>query len=195
MSPVSSILELPFREQPVLELLGFDLKGEREAVNLEDTRFGWCRPEVIWLDAGGEGGASGGAGLVEVRRPLLLALHSADDGPALANDVVLEFVLEDEGDAAGSVAAPLSLFLERWLPRLLTGSDAGDGAAPIVLAMCNPHRAQLVAPAAAAGRVMHYALGDVDSWLETAGPPGGAGDRIRLVAPRWQRADARTTAR
>ena len=98
MTRVGSILELPFHERPAFELLGFDPTGQRTALNLEDTSFGWCRPDAIWLDAAG----APASGLVEVRRPLLLALHSADDGPALPDDIVLEFVLED----GAAVAAP-----------------------------------------------------------------------------------------
>lgn len=180
MTRVGSILELPFHERPAFELLGFDPTGQRTALNLEDTSFGWCRPDAIWLDAAGAP-----AGLVEVRRPLLLALHSADDGPALPGDIVLEFVLAD----GAAVAAPLSRFLERWLPRLPGEGGEGGAARPIVLALCNPHRAQLAAPAAAAGRPVHYALGDVDAWLDLDGPDGAAlAGRIRLAAPAWRRA-------
>ncbi len=189
------------------KLLGFDPEGKREALDLDYTGFGWCRPRRLWLQAtepgglggGGLGGGGlggglgglGGGGLVEVREPLLLALHSADDGPALPGDLVLEFGL-DGGEA---VAAPLSLFLERWLPRL--PSPPGDG--PIVLALCNPHRAHLTAPAAAGGRPMLHALGDTDSWLDLAGDPTelcgpeevAAGGRIRLAAAAWRQAAPR----
>jgi hypothetical protein len=202
VSKVGSILELPFHEWPALELLGFDPEGRREAVNTEDTRFGWCRPSRVWLHAtaadgrGAGDGVAPGPALVEVRRPLVLALHSADDGPALADDVVLEFALAD-----GAVAAPLSLFLERWLPRLAAEHRQRCGAAdaaPIVLALCNPHRARLAAPAAAAGRALFYAAGDVDSWLDPVATPGmleGAEEeearaRIRLAAAAWRRAEA-----
>lgn len=188
------MLELPFVRQPLFPLLGFDLERKREVVSLEYTGYGWCRPARLWLHETSEGRS------VCVEEPLVLALHSADDGPALAGDILLEFALEGQAP----VAAPLSLFLARWLPRLLAelgeagdAEDAGvasavDAAArPIVLALCNPHRVKLARPEAAAGPV-YYALGDVDSWLdleEAAALRGSdekeAGGRMRLSADQW----------
>jgi hypothetical protein len=202
VTAIGSILELPFHERPLLPLLGFDPAGLRESLDLDYTGFGWCRPARLWLQSTGEGAAAAqrpGGAVREVRRPLVLGLHSADDGPALADDVVLEFRLDD----GAAVAAPLSRFLARWLPLL----DAARGAAsprraqaeeePVVLALCNPHRARLRAPAAIGARPLYYALGDVDSWLDPADDPAAlwgeeeqaAGGRIRLAAPAWRRAE------
>jgi hypothetical protein len=187
MNAPRSVLELPFARQPLFPLLGFDLERKREVVSLEYTGYGWCRPARLWLHATREGRS------VCVEEPLVLALHSADDGPALAGDILLEFALAGQAP----VAAPLSLFLARWLPRLLgelgeAGDAAGAAGRPIVLALCNPHRAELARPEAAAGRPVHYALGDVDSWLDLEEPAAlrgpdekEAGGRMRLCADQW----------
>jgi hypothetical protein len=193
-SPPASVLELPFERRPLFSLLGFDLERTREVVSLEYTGYGWCAPARLWLH-----GTRDVRSLC-VEEPLVLALHSADDGPALAGDILLEFALE----GLAPVAAPLSLFLARWLPRLLEelGEAGGAGAArPIVLAMCNPHRAQLAQPVAAGGRPVYYALGDVDSWLDLDEPAvlrgpdeEEAGGRMRLCADQWHAAGATTYA-
>ncbi len=198
-SPPASVMDLPFERRPLFSLLGFDLERTREVVSLEYTGYGWCRPARLWLH-----GTRDGRSLC-VEEPLVLALHSADDGPALAGDILLEFALEEQAP----VQAPLSLFLARWLPKLLeelgeAGSGEGDGAGaarPIVLAMCNPHRAQLAPPAVAGGRPVYYALGDVDSWLDLDEPAAlrgsdeeEAGGRMRLCADQWHAAGTTTYA-
>jgi hypothetical protein len=148
------IAELPFAERPVLELLNLD-DAARAAPDPDYAGFGHARIDRVALI--GEGGRV-------VEDALLVAVHSADDGDALVDDVELEFVLGDR-----SVTVLLSAFLERWLPRL-----AGDARA-IVLVMCNPHRASI---RPAAGVPVHYALGDVESWLD--------GGDVRLVAEAWR---------
>lgn len=166
------LAELPFGPRALFELLGFELG--REALSLDYTGFGWARPARLWLQ---------GAGPVQVvEQPLVLALHSADDGPALASDILLELVLSD--DTGGAVATPLSRFLQVWLPRL-------PAHGPVVLALCNPHRAAL--PALPGGRALWYAHGDVDSWLDApTGPLQGedelrAQGHFRLSAASWHR--------
>lgn len=150
------IAELPFAERPVLELLALD-DDSRAEPDPDYAGFGHARIDRVELI-----GAGGGV----VEDALLIAVHSADDGEPLPDDVELEFVLGDR-----SVTALLSTFLDRWLPRL-----AGDARA-IVLVMCNPHRA---AVRAAAAVPVHYALGDVESWLD--------GGDVRLVAEAWRTA-------
>jgi hypothetical protein len=140
------ILELPFRERDVRELLNLDV--EREAPDHDYAGYGWARVDEVWLDD------------QPVRDALLLALHSADDGEALADDIELEFELP--GSAPVSVL--LSTFLDKWLPQLPRASTT-------VLALCNPHRAALRGP-------FTYAMGDVESWLDH----DDAGDRIRLAS-------------
>ncbi len=150
------IAELPFLERPVLELLHLE-DASRTVPDGDYAGFGHARIDRVAL-VGTDG--------VTAEDALLVAVHSADDGEARADDVELEFVLGDR-----SVTVLLSAFLERWLPRL-----AGDARA-IVLVMCNPHRAVIRADA---GVPVYYALGDVESWLD--------GDDVRLVADTWRTA-------
>jgi len=181
---IGSVLELPFRRRPLYELLGFE--DGRDEVNTEYTGYGWAQPARIWLQSGQDG--EDGGEIVRIDAPLLLALHGAD--VPSAGGVVLEFAIEGRDEM---MHAPLALFLERWLPKL-----PGRGA--VVLAMCNPRRATVVAPAVLSGRPLYYALGDTDSWIdepEDAAAPGEllgederrAGGRMRLVAEAWHLAE------
>lgn len=146
------IAELPFHERPVLELLHLD-DPSRAAPDLDYAGFGHARIDRVAL------------GDVIVEDALLLAVHSADDGEPLADDVELEFVLGDR-----SVTVLLSAFLDVWLTRLASGARA------IVLVMCNPHRATIPP----VGVPLYYAVGDVDSWLDDG--------IVRLVAETWRTA-------
>jgi len=144
------IAELPFEERPLLELLGFDLREDgRRDVDRDYAGYGWARADEIWL------------GEERVTDALVLALHSADDGEQLSDDIELE--LELPGGEAITVLA--SQFLDTWLPAL-------PKASAIVLALCNPHRARLRYPAAAAAP-LYVATGDVEAWLD---------DRVELIA-------------
>lgn len=153
-----SIAELPFHERPVLELL--HLEGERDAPDHDYAGYGWARVDRVWL-AAPDGGCF-------VEDALVLALHSPDDAEPLTDDIELELDLPE----GSSVLVLASAFLGIWLPRL-------PRASAVVLALCNPHRAALprvrtqVTP-------LHYALGDVTSWLDR-----DRGDRIELVADAW----------
>jgi len=151
------ITELPFHERPVLELLNLD--GDRSTPDHDYAGYGWSKVGRIWCQ-----GASDGAW---VNDALVLALHTADDAEAIPGDIELEFELP--GQPPVSVLA--SAFLERWLPRL-------PPCSAIVLALCNPHHATLAFPSAATVPV-HYAMGDVTSWLDDEH------GRIDLVAESW----------
>lgn len=157
------IAELPFQERPAIEVLALD----RDDEDPEYAGYGWARVPRLWLEA------EDGGGRRRIDDALVLAIHAADDGEPLADDVVLAFEL-DGGDRAVTVLA--SDFLERWLPRLPREPGA------VVLAMCNPHRAVLRAPAAATAPI-YCALGDVRAWLDL----DDLGDRIRLAAGSWRR--------
>lgn len=161
---VSAIAELPFHRRPPLELLG--LTETRDTVDLDYTGFGWAVVEHLAL-------ASTATGQVDdLTDALVVAVHAADDGPAMTADVELEFVIGERG-----LLVPLTRFLATWLPRLPT-------ARAVVLAACNPHRATLPT---VDGRAYHYGLGPVDSWLDLAPDGGLTGARIRLVADAWRR--------
>jgi hypothetical protein len=150
------IADLPFRERPVHELL--HLEVDRDLPSHDYAGFGWARVDRLWLAIGEDPGRP-------VEDALVLALHSADDGEVLADDVELEFELPDR-----PVSVLASTFLSRWLPML-------PDASAVVLALCNPHRATLRRPPEAKGPI-HYGLGDVESWREGA-------DRIILTAESW----------
>ena len=156
---VGTIAELPFRERPEIEVLHLD--EDRDVPDLDYAGYGWARVDRLWL--------ADEAGVRSADDALVLALHSADDGEPLADDLELEFELGPDR----SVLVLASMFLATWLPRL-----PRDPAA-IVLAMCNPHRASIRSPAISAP--LYYALGDVDSWLEL----DDGGSRVWLTAPTW----------
>lgn len=154
-----TITELPFHERPVLELL--NLVGERAEPDPGYAGYGWARVPRVWL------GGRAGAGRF-VSDALVLALHSPDDAEPLGDDIDLELDLPD----GSSVLVLLSRFLATWLPKL-------PRASAIVLALCNPQRATPRAPAGATAPI-HYARGDVTSWLDR-----DRGDRIELIAESW----------
>lgn len=141
--------ELPFRERPILELLHFD--DNRHEVDRNYAGYGWARVPRIWV------------GDTPVDDALVLALHSADDGEAMPDDIELEFELP--GAAPVSVLA--SQFFAVWLPKL-------PPASAVVLALCNPHHAVLAYPDAARAPV-YLASSDVESWLDE-----DKGDRLEL---------------
>jgi hypothetical protein len=178
---VQSIAELPFVRRPLFDLLGFD--QEREVLDVDYAGFGWAIPPRLWLQ--GEDGQE------EVTAPLLLALHSADDGRPLAEDIELDFQLDDL-EPGRTVITTLSRFLDSWLPRL-------PATEAVVLALCNPHHARLTAPRAAGDRRVHYAIGSVDSWLDECDELLGederqAQGRFRLTAAQWRVAPRRGEA-
>jgi len=151
---LDSILDLPFVERPILELLHFD--DARTEVDRQYAGFGWARIERIWL------GSQQGGELSAVDDVLVLALHSADGAAPIADDIDLEFELPTE-----SVIVNLTLFLSRWLPKLPRTSN-------IVLAMCNPHRATLRFPMTTP---LWYPTGDAESWIDDE-----EGGRIEILA-------------
>jgi hypothetical protein len=155
-----TIAELPFVERPLRELL--HLEVDRPQPSRDHAGFGWARAGAIWLEAGDTAR--------RVDDALVVALHTADDAEPFADDLELELELPDR-----PVSVLASAFLERWLPRLPQG-------AAIVLAICNPHRAVLRRPAAAAVPI-HLPLGEVASWREAT--PGESQDRILLAAEDW----------
>ena len=161
---ISAIAELPFHRRPPLELLG--LTEDRVTVDHDYTGFGWAVLERLTL------ASAATDQLDDLSDVLVVAVHAADDGPAMTADLELEFVVGDRG-----LLVPLTSFLATWLPRLPTTSE-------VVLASCNPHRAALPS---VSGRAYLYGLGPVDSWLDLAPDGGLTGARVRLVADSWCR--------
>lgn len=169
------IAELPVRERPVLELLGFS--GDRAELDRDYAGYGWARVPRVWLADGGGSLDERAARARPVDDALVLALHSPDDGEPLAGDIELELELPagtplPAGSPVPAVSVLLSRFLEIWLPRL-------PDAATVVLALCNPHRA-ILRPA---GRPLRYALGDVEAWLDDR--DRDRAPRVMLVAETW----------
>ena len=173
-----SLAEIPFEREPVLALLGLlpgpDGEWRREP-DLDYARFGWAEAEVIVLE--GEDGTRRLVGPA-----LVLALHSTDEPSPGAEVIELELDLHDDRceDAEPLVIrAPLGRFLDVWLARL-------PASAPhVVLALCNPLRLDPTRPSALGERELHYAYGDVLSWLDHHPFHDGDPPRIRLHAHQW----------
>lgn len=160
------IADLPFVERPVHEMLHFD--DDRIEVDRNYAGYGWCRVPEIWI------GETGSDEIALLEDALVLALHSADDGEALPDDIELEFELP----GGEPVTVLLSQFLAVWLPALPRAKN-------IVLAMCNPHDAVIAAPKEA-GAPLYYATGDVESWIDD-----DEGGRLELLADgSWARLPA-----
>jgi len=173
MQPLRSIAEIPFRRRPALELL--NLAIDRDQPDPDYTGSGHARLAAVALEDA--------AGLCRViEDALVLALHSCDLAAPRADDVELEFFV-DEVARGYSVTALLSTFLAARLAPL-----RGDARA-IVLAMCNPYQAILAPPPAAGATPLWYAFGDVESWLDPDGR-GPARPPVRLRAPAWRLAGA-----
>ncbi|MFO0637514.1 MAG: hypothetical protein U0168_32215 [Nannocystaceae bacterium] len=160
---ITRLEQLPLPQRGVLELLA--LQHDRLAPDPDYAGFGWARVDRIVL-------AAPDRAAIVVGPAVVVALHSADEQPS-ADDIELLFELPHH-----SVLVPLS----RWLPELLRRVPAG---LPLVLALCNPGRVAVRAPAGAPP--VHVALGDVTSWLD---PRTDGGADLRLSARRWTLAQA-----
>ncbi|MCA9708207.1 MAG: hypothetical protein KDK70_20310 [Myxococcales bacterium] len=168
-----ALAEVPLPRLDPLVLLNLqpDSQGRRRAVPDHDFAghgFGVVDDLVLESDDGTRR---------EVPRALVLALHSADE-PSPGPGLELEL---DVPDPAGGeplcVLAPLDAFLRVHLPALPSEPD------DVVLALCNPASAEVVRPAALApDRRLHYAHGDVLSWLDEY---EGGRTQIRLRARSW----------
>lgn len=172
--PVQTLADLPFVAREPWDLLGLD--PQRAGPDPDHDTAGYCRlPALLLEDAGG--------GLTPVKDALVLGLHSRDDAEPLTGDIELEFVMR-EGEETYSAVALLSEFFDKRLAGLV-----GDASA-VVLALCNPQRADLKRPAGLGERPLYYAHGDVTAWMQRR--PGVRHWRpgevqIFLAAERWHR--------
>lgn len=139
----------------MLELLHLD--EDRDQPAKDYAGYGWAQVDELWLAVGDDDGE-------RITDALVLALHSADDGEAIADDIELEFELPER-----PVSVLASAFLAERLPKL-------PPARAIVLALCNPHAAILRRPPGAVVPI-HYGCGDVQSWRD--------GERVLLTAEAW----------
>lgn len=153
---IARIADIPFERRDVLELLA--LEHDRVGFDVDYAGFGWALADQVTLQAPDRPA-------VVVERPVIVALHSADEQPA-ADDIELLFEVGEQ-----SVLVPLSAFLPRVLAEV-------PGNRPLVLALCNPGMVELPA----GPRPLYFALGDVTSWLDA----GATGPALRLSARRWR---------
>ncbi len=151
----SAIAALPFVERPALELLALD----REGADPDFEGYGWAKVDRLWL-------ATEHGWPRRLDDVLVIAIHAADDAAPLADDVELDFAVDDR-----LVRVHATAFLRDWLPRL-------PPARTIVLAMCNPHAASIAMPPGTQASLF-YGAGDVRAWLDP-------GHKIRLTADAWR---------
>jgi hypothetical protein len=168
--PVTRLADLPLARAHPLDLLA--LRSERLAPDREYAGFGWAWVSDLEL-------AAPARPSVVLPRALVLALHGADE-QVEPDDI--ELGLELPGQL---VRAPLSRVLAAKLPGL-------PAAAEIVLALCNPARTIVAAPPALRGARLHYAWGDVTSWLDR---DEDGGEHVRLSGRRWLVAQPPTHAK
>ena len=168
-TPIRAIADLPFVRRDVLDLL--NLRHHRAAPDPDYTGFGHARVDALQLE--GDVGEP-----LEVRKALVLAVHSMEEPEELPGDIDLEFFLPEVSEDH-SVTVLLSAFLRVWLP-LIRGDERA-----IVLVVCNPNQTLLPAPAAAGRTPFYYPLGDVESWLHVA----DGHEEIRLAARSWRCAE------
>lgn len=180
MQAPRSLAEIPFEREEVLALLGLRPGPDgawRSEPDFDYARFGWAEAEALVLE--GEDGTR------ELVGPaLVLALHSTDDPSPDAGVIELELELHDHDDPAEDaeplvIRAPLDRFLEVWLARLRST------APHVVLVLCNPLRLDPARPAALGPRHLHYAYGDVLSWLDHGDLHDLQDASIRLHAHQW----------
>jgi hypothetical protein len=176
-----SLAEVPFERHEPLALLGLRPRPDgswRSEPDPDWARFGWAEVDALVLEADDGTRRSVGPALV-------LALHSTDAPSPDAEGIELELELPgpDQEPHAGRleatdpivIRAPLDRFLDVWLPHLPTM------APHVVLVLCNPLHRDPAVPAALGRRALHYAHGDVLSWLDL----DDQASRIRLRAHTW----------
>lgn len=152
---IRRIADIPFVERDAAQLLALDV--DRVSPDADYAGFGWAAVDRVLLTAPDRP-------QVVVEQPVIVALHSADEQPE-GGDVDLLFEVGDQ-----SLVVGLSLFL----PHAMTLLPAGR---PVVLALCNPGRVAIGSDAP----VLHYAWGDVTSWLDD----DDDAPQLRLSARRW----------
>jgi hypothetical protein len=156
-----SIADLPFVRKPAMRLLGLEDECRTE-VDREFAGFGWgVLPRLVLTSDRDPPRA--------VNDALVLALHTPDEP---GEDLELEFWLEHDGEAL-AVLVPWDAFASAHVRPLLSAVHRD-----VVLALCNPLHRAIERPVWVADRRLHYADGDVTSWLD----PDGT---IRLQATRW----------
>lgn len=158
-----ALADVPFERKPTLALLGLE-DEQRIEVDREFAGFGWnVLPRVVLADDEQR---------IALADALVLALHTPDEPTPDRDDLELAFFVLHEGEEL-ELRVPWPKFAETRVRPLL---DAAHG--DVVLALCNPERREIDRPAWLGSRRLHWAEGDVTSWLD----PDGT---IRLQASRW----------
>ncbi len=166
--PITRIAEIPFPRLAAHVLLHVD-DPERLSPDLTFAGFGHGVVGPLELAAPRQRS-------IVLERALVLALHTSEIPPPDASEIELEFELETEDEQLTSVLVPLDGFLAVKLPTLL-GCERD-----VVLALCNPLRLAPARPAVLGERTLHYAWGDVLSWLDR---DAWGGEQFRLSADAW----------
>ncbi|MEX1365721.1 MAG: hypothetical protein AB1Z98_21515 [Nannocystaceae bacterium] len=171
MAPPRSLVEVPFEHAQPRRLLG--LERPRATPDHDYDRYGWTVVRDLVLEDERE--------RRELAEALVLALHSADEpSPGASSDGELELELDVPDPAGGeplTVLAPLQAFLAAHLGGL------ADDSPDVVLALCNPNAVAIERPPGLASRRrLHYAHGDVTSWLDVHDDGRAV---IRLRATSW----------
>jgi hypothetical protein len=175
-----SLAQVPFVRHDPLVLLNLQPgpPGQRRRQPDHDfDGYGWSVVEDLVLEADDHARQ-------QLPRALVLALHCADEQPPSegvegGEGVELELDVPDPtGGEPLTVLAPLDAFLRAHLPAL--PSEPAD----VVLALCNPCSAALQRPPQLGMRRLHYAHGDVLSWLDEY-EHGRL--QVRLHAHSWHR--------
>lgn len=174
--PISALEDLPFGERDPWPLLGLDPERTSPLPDRDHEEFGYCHLEAVRLEGAG--------GITLVERPVVLALHTREHPERLADDIELEFILHD-ADGEYNAEVRLSEFLRRRVGPLLSPPPTA-----VVLALCNPHRTDIVRPAEIGDLPLFYGHGDVTAWMQRR--PGArawtpATVDIILSAERWHR--------
>ena len=161
--PMKTAKDLPFDRKPALELLGLD-DPERTTVDEDFCSSGWgVVPEVVLAGSDGQ--------RTTIEQPLVLALHTPDD--AEPGPLELEFWLEEDGEEL-ALRISWDAFARKRVQPLLRPEHTD-----VVLALCNPDGRPIRRPAWLGDRRLHWAEGDVTSWLDVDGS-------IRLSARCWR---------
>jgi len=168
-----SLAEVPFLRHDAMALLALcpDAEGRRRDEPDDDfAGYGYGIVHDLVLES-----ADGSQRVVP--SALVLALHCTDE-PSTLEEIELELdVVDPEGGEALTVLAPLGAFLRAHLPRLPDQPD------DVVLALCNPRALDVPRLAALGQRRLHFAHGDVLSWLVLHDDDDGM--EFRLQAETW----------
>jgi hypothetical protein len=154
-----ALADVLFARKSPLALLGLD-DEQRTDVDHEFAGFGWSElAHVVLADDRDRR---------ELEDAFVLALHTPDE-PDEGDALELAFWIGDDVE----LRVPWLAFADAHVRPLLRAEHRD-----VVLALCNPQHRAIERPSGLGDRRLHWADGDVTSWLD----PDGS---IRLQATRW----------